>query len=299
MAKKTKIKDLTNEEYLHYGSLSCAGCGAILTFRHALKALGPNTIVINSTGCMAVIMQMAVPKLPHFHVLFENGPAVMSGIEQALDILGKRDGSNLLVVAGDGGTADIGMGSLSGAVERGHDFIYLCYDNESYMNTGGQRSGTTPFGAATSTTPVGSVIKGENRPMELRKDVPEIMIAHGCPYVATASIGYPLDLIDKVKKAATVRGPSYIHVFSSCPAGWRSEPRYSVKLAKLAVQTGFIVLFEYENGKRTFQHLPRKRKPMREYLELQGRFRHLLEDEEAIKKMEESAEKRMVLIQKQ
>ncbi|MFQ6060638.1 MAG: thiamine pyrophosphate-dependent enzyme [Thermoplasmata archaeon] len=298
MVRKTKIKDLTNEEYLHHGSLSCAGCGAILTLRHVLKALGQNTIVINSTGCMAVIMQMAVPKTPHFHVLFENGPAVVSGIEQALDILGKRNGTNLLVVAGDGGTADIGMGSLSGAVERGHDFIYLCYDNESYMNTGGQRSGTTPFGAATSTTPVGRIVRGESRPMELRKDVPEIMIAHGCPYVATASVGYPLDLIDKVKKAAGVRGPSYIHVFSSCPSGWRVEPRYTVRLAKLAVQTGFIVLFEYEKGKRTFQYLPKRRKPIREYLELQGRFSHLLDDEESIRRMEEFIERRLSFFKK-
>jgi pyruvate ferredoxin oxidoreductase beta subunit len=242
---------------------------------------------------MAVIMQMSVPKIPHFHVLFENGPAVMSGVEQALDIMGKRGDTNLLVVAGDGGTADIGMGSLSGAVERGHDFIYLCYDNESYMNTGGQRSGTTPFGAATTTTPVGSIIKGENRPMEMKKDVPEIIIAHGAPYVATASIGYPLDLIDKMKKAATVRGPSYVHVFSSCPAGWRSEPKDSIKLAKLAVQTGLIVLFEYEDGVRTFQHLPKKRKPVRDYLKLQGRFSHLLEDEAAINKLEEYVEERL------
>ncbi|MCK5291563.1 MAG: pyruvate synthase subunit beta [Thermoplasmata archaeon] len=287
---KTKIKDLTDEEYLHHGSLACAGCGALLAFRHALKALGPNTITINSTGCMAVIMQMGVPKVPHFHVLFENGPAVMSGVEQALDIMGKRGDTNLLVVVGDGGTADIGMGSLSGAVERGHDFIYLCYDNESYMNTGGQRSGTTPFGAATTTTPVGSVVKGETRPMEMRKDVPEIMIAHGAPYVATASIGYPLDLIDKVKKAATVRGPSYVHVFASCPAGWRSDAKDSVKLAKLAVQTGLIVLFEHENGERTFQHLPKKRKPLREYLELQGRFKHLLDDEDATRELEDYVE---------
>ncbi|MEE9224466.1 MAG: thiamine pyrophosphate-dependent enzyme [Thermoplasmata archaeon] len=290
--EKTKIKDLTDEEYLHHGSLACAGCGALLTFRHALKALGKNTIVINSTGCLAVIMQMGVPKIPHFHVLFENGPAVMSGVEQALDIMGKRGDTNLLVVAGDGGTADIGMGSLSGAVERGHDFIYLCYDNESYMNTGGQRSGTTPFGAATTTTPVGRVVKGETRPMELRKDVPEIMIAHGAPYVATASIGYPLDLIDKVKKAATVRGPSYVHVFASCPAGWRSDAKDSVKLAKLAVQTGLIRLFEYESGVRTFLHVPKQRKPIREYLELQGRFKHLLDDPDALKVLEQYVERR-------
>jgi pyruvate ferredoxin oxidoreductase beta subunit len=296
---KTKIKDLTDKEYLHHGSLACAGCGALLTFRHVLKALGENTIVINSTGCLAVVMQMAVPKIPHFHVLFENGPAVMSGIEQALDIMGNREDTNLLVVAGDGGTADIGMGSLSGAVERGHDFIYLCYDNESYMNTGGQRSGTTPFGAATTTTPVGSVVKGENRPMEMRKDVPEIMIAHGAPYVATASIGYPLDMIDKVKKAATVRGPSYVHVFASCPAGWRSDAKDSVKLAKLAVQTGLIALFEYEKGERTFQHVPKKRKPIREYLELQGRFKHVLEDKAVMREFDDYVERRVESLQRE
>lgn len=247
---------------------------------------------------MAVIMQMGVPKVPHFHVLFENGPAVMSGVEQALDIMGKRGDTNLLVVAGDGGTADIGMGSLSGAVERGHDFIYLCYDNESYMNTGGQRSGTTPFGAATTTTPVGSQVKGENRPMEMRKDVPEIMIAHGAKYVATASIGYPLDLIEKVKKAATVRGPSYVHVFASCPSGWHADAKDSVKLAKLAVQTGLIRLFEYENGERTFQHMPKRRKPVREYLELQGRFKHLLDDELAVQSLEDYIERRLRSVEK-
>ncbi|MFQ5752233.1 MAG: thiamine pyrophosphate-dependent enzyme, partial [bacterium] len=134
-----KLKELPDEELLSMGSLSCAGCGQLLAFRHALKVLGKDTIVINSTGCLAVIMQMAVPKVPHFHVLFENGPAVISGIDAALKVMGKREGMNLLVAAGDGGTADIGLAALSGAIERNQDFIYICFDNESYMNTGGQR----------------------------------------------------------------------------------------------------------------------------------------------------------------
>ena len=154
-----KLKDVSREEHLSLGNLACAGCPEMLGFRHTLKVLGPNTIVINATGCLAVVMQMGVPKVPHFHVLFENAPAVISGIDDALKAMGKREEMNLLVVAGDGGTADIGLSALSGAIERNQDFIYLCYDNESYMNTGGQRSGTTSFGARTSTTPIGSKLR--------------------------------------------------------------------------------------------------------------------------------------------
>ncbi|MHC4858700.1 MAG: thiamine pyrophosphate-dependent enzyme, partial [Planctomycetota bacterium] len=142
-----KLRDVPDEEHLSLGNLACAGCPEVLGFRHALKMLGPDTIVINATGCLAVVMQMAVPKVPHFHVLFENAPAVISGIDDGLKAMGRREGVNLVVVAGDGGTADIGLSSLSGAIERNQDFTYVCFDNPSYMNTGGQRSGTTPFGA--------------------------------------------------------------------------------------------------------------------------------------------------------
>jgi len=274
-----KLKELTDEEYLSYGSVSCAGCGALLALRLALKVLGPKTILVNPTGCAAVIMQMAVPKVPYLHPLFENGPAVVSGIDSALKIMDKREGTNLLCMAGDGGTADIGLGALSGAVERNHRFIYICYDNEAYMNTGTQRSGTTPLFASTTTTPVGKMIRGEDRPMELVKDVGEMLIAQNCPYVAAASIAYPLDFMEKVKNASEVRGPSYIHVHSACPAGWKAEPKEGVEICRLAVQTGFVVLYEAVNGDKKYNHVPKKRKKVDEYLKPQGRFRHMKEDE--------------------
>jgi len=277
-----KLKDVPAEEHLSLGNLACAGCPEMLGLRHVMKALGPNTIVINATGCAAVITQMAVPKVPHFHVLLENAPAVISGIDGALRVLGKREGVNLLAIAGDGATADIGLSSLSSAIERNQDFIYVCFDNESYMNTGGQRSGTTPFGARTSTTPVGRITKGETRMPELRKDMVEIIAAHNTPYIASASVGYPLDLIEKVKKAAAVRGPSYIHCHSPCPTGWGFDPKELVNISRLAVQTGCIVLYEIENGVRKLDMKIRRRKPVQEYFELQSRFRHVMEDEEAL-----------------
>lgn len=277
-----KLKDVSRVEHLSKGNLACAGCPEMLGFRHVLKVLGPETIVINATGCLAVVMQMGVPKVPHFHVLFENAAAVISGVDDGLKAMGKRDGVNLLVVAGDGGTADIGLSALSGAIERNQDFIYVCYDNESYMNTGGQRSGTTAFGARTSTTPIGKVTKGEERRTELKKDMVEIVAAHHIPYAASASIGYPLDMMTKIEKAALVRGPTYIHVHSPCPTGWGIETRNIVKAAKLSVQTGCVVLTEIENGVRRLTKTVKKRKPIDEYLALQARFRHVMNDPEAI-----------------
>jgi len=277
-----KLSDVPLTEYLSPGNLACAGCPETLGFRHVLKVLGENTIVINSTGCLAVVTQMGVPKVPHFHVLFENGPAVISGIDDALRVMGKRDGVNLLVVAGDGGTADIGLASLSGAIERGQDFIYICFDNEMYMNTGGQRSGTTPFGARTSTTPVGDVTRGEERLPGLRKDMVEIVAAHGIPYAASTAAGYPLDLIERVKKAAAVRGPSYIHCHSPCPTGWGMDPAHTVKVSQLAVRTGCVVLYEIEDGVRRLTKPIARRKPVAEYLQHQARFRHVLGDPDAL-----------------
>jgi len=273
-----KLKDLPHAEHLSKGNLACAGCPETLAFRHVLKALGPNTIVINATGCLAVVTQMGVPKVPHFHVLFENASAVASGVDDALKAMGKREGTNLLVVGGDGGTADIGLASLSGAIERGQDMIYVCFDNESYMNTGGQRSGTTPYRARTSTTPVGSVERGEPRLTERKKDMVEIVAAHHIPYAASASVAYPLDLVEKVQKAAAVRGPSYIHCHSPCPTGWGFEPALTIEVARLAVQTGCIVLQEIVNGERRITHKVGKPKPVAEYLKHQARFKHVLED---------------------
>ena len=278
----TKLAQVPTEEHLHQGNLACAGCPETLGFRHVLKALGPRTIVINQTGCLAVVMQMGVPKVPHFHVLFENAAAVASGVDAALGVMGRRDGVHLLVVSGDGGTADIGLSALSGAMERNQDFIYVCFDNESYMNTGGQRSGTTPFGARTSTTPVGLLERGEQRLPELRKDMVEIVAAHGIPYVASTSVAYPLDLIERTKRAAEVRGPSYIHCHSPCPTGWGMEPGHTVEAARMAVQTGCVVLQEIVDGERRITKRVGRRKPVQEYLRFQSRFRHVLDDPEAL-----------------
>jgi pyruvate ferredoxin oxidoreductase beta subunit len=284
-----KLTQVPSDEHLSPGNLACAACPEVLGFRHVLKALGPNTIVINATGCLAVVMQMGVPKVPHFHVLFENAPAVISGIDDALRVQGKREGMNLLVVAGDGGTADIGLSSLSGAIERNQDFIYICFDNESYMNTGGQRSGTTPFGAATSTTPVGRVQRGEDRVPALRKNMIEIIAAHGVPYLASTSVAFPLDLIERVRKAAAVRGPSYIHCHSPCPTGWGIATENMVEVARLAVQTGCVAMFEIENGVRRLTHRPKKR-PVEEYLRHQARFRHLMDDADALRGFQQSVD---------
>jgi len=285
-----KLTQVPKEEHLSTGSLACAACPELLGFRHVLKMLGPETIVVNSTGCLAVIMQMAVPKVPHFHVLFENGPAVMSGIDDALKVMGTREGVNLLVVAGDGGTADIGLSSLSGAIERNQDFIYVCFDNESYMNTGGQRSGTTPFGARTSTTPVGTKTQGEDRLPALRKDMVEVMAAHRVPYIASTSISYPLDLMERIQKAAAVRGPSYIHCHSPCPTGWGLDTKDVVEVGRLAVKAGAVVLFEIENGKRRLTQKVARRIPVIDYLEPQARFRHLLDKPDVIADIQRSVD---------
>jgi pyruvate ferredoxin oxidoreductase beta subunit len=221
-------------------------------------------------------------KVPFFHPLFNNVAAIASGIDAGLEVLGKRDGVNLLVYSGDGGTADIGLQALSGAVERGHDLVYICYDNESYMNTGAQRSGTTPLGASTSTTPAGKRSVGETRPFSRRKDMVEIIKAHGAPYVASASIGYALDYMEKVKKAASIKGPSYIHLHATCPTGWGVDSKYTVEVARQAVRCGMIILREVENGVQRVTVVPKKIIDVMEYLKYQRRFRHIMDNDEVI-----------------
>jgi pyruvate ferredoxin oxidoreductase beta subunit len=288
-----KLKDVTDEEQLYHGSNSCPGCGAYLGLRLALKTLGKNTIIINPTGCISACCMMGETKVPFFHPLFGNAASIVGGVDSGLRMLGKREGKNLLVYGGDGGTADIGLQALSGAVERGHDFIYICYDNESYMNTGGQRSSTTPFGALTSTTPMGSAAKGESRLPQLRKSMPAIMLAHGTPYVATASIAYPLDYIQKVQTASEIQGPAYIHLYASCPPGWGVEPSHSIKVARLAVETGFFPLYEIVDGEKTFTVKIRKKKNITEYLEIQRRFRYLAKDHKFLKIMKEEVRRNL------
>ncbi len=267
-------------EPLAPGHRACQGCGEVLALRLAAKALGREMIVVSATGCMEIISS-AYPqtawRVPWLHVAFENSAAVASGVDAALCIMkekGKvaRDDIPILVVAGDGGTADIGLQALSGALERGHNFVYLCLDNEAYMNTGIQRSSLTPYGAFTTTSPPGKQSIGENR---FKKDLPAIAVAHKIPYVATVNPAFYLDLMNKVKKAALIKGPAYIHAFSPCPTGWRHEGRYAVKVARLAVQTRVFPLYEVINGKYILNRKINKPKPIKEYLALQKRFAHL------------------------
>lgn len=288
-----RLKDLTEEEQLYHGSNACPGCGAYLGLRLALKTLGKNTIIINPTGCISACCMMGETKVPFFHPLFGNAASIAGGMDSGLMMTGEREGKNILVYGGDGGTADIGLQALSGAVERGHDFIFICYDNESYMNTGGQRSSTTPFGALTSTTPMGRVAKGESRPLHFRKNMPAIMQAHGAPYVATASIAYPLDYLRKVQKASRIKGPAYIHLYASCPPGWGVESSHSIKVARLAVETGFFPLYEIIDGTKTFTVEIRNKKDIKEYLNIQRRFRYLAKDQEFVRMMNEQVQRNL------
>jgi pyruvate ferredoxin oxidoreductase beta subunit len=219
-------------------------------------------------------------RVPWFHVAFENTAAVASGIESALKVLmrkGRIPQKKIVTLAmgGDGGTADIGLQALSGALERGHNFLYVCTDNEAYMNTGIQRSSSTPFGASTTTSPAGKMKQGQ---ITWKKNMAAIAAAHNIPYVATACPSYPIDLIQKVKKGADIEGPAYVHILSVCPTGWRSAPDISIKLGRLAVETGVFPLYEVERGKYHLSIDFPKLKPMKEYIRLQGRFRHMTDD---------------------
>ncbi len=270
--------DFPKEEFLAPGHRGCAGCGAALVVRLALKQSGKNTVVIAATGCLEV-MTTPYPEtaweVPFIHVAFENAGAVASGVERALKAQGKED-VNVIAFGGDGGSVDIGLQSISGAMERGHNLTYICYDNEAYMNTGIQRSGATPWGASTTTSPSGSVSYGEDKP---KKNMPMIMAAHGIPYIATASISYPEDFMQKVKKATETKGPAYIHINQPCTTGWGFEPAKTIEIGRLGVETGFWPLYEIENGEFRVTYRPTERKPVVEYLKSQKRFKHLGEDE--------------------
>ncbi len=260
------------------GLTSCGGCGEAIAMRIALAAAGPNIIVTNATGCSEIFTSRypdSAWNVPWIHSLFENPASVGSGIAAALKALGKEEEARVIACGGDGATADIGIGCLSGTFERNDDVLYFCWDNEAYMNTGIQRSALTPFYGSTTTSPAGKVIPGNLRP---KKDMPAIAMAHGIPYVATASVGYPRDLQRKVKRAMEIRGARYIQVHATCPLGWGTEPAKTVDIAKLAVQTGLYPLFEAVDGKIVkVQKI--KPVPVEEYLKTQKRFRHLFRDE--------------------
>jgi pyruvate ferredoxin oxidoreductase beta subunit len=214
--------------------------------------------------------------VPWIHPLFENAGAVASGVVAALKKRGLADRVKVVIIGGDGGTHDIGLGALSGMLERGHDVTYICYDNEAYMNTGVQRSSATPVGAATMTSPSGKLAWGKERP---KKDLAAIALAHDIPYVATASIAYPKDLIRKVKQALAIPGPKVLEVHCPCPIGWGFDPARTIEVAKLAVQTGLVPLYEAGHGRPLKARRIAKRLPVAEYLRPQSRFRHLFERE--------------------
>jgi len=260
-------------ELFSAGHRACGGCGPALAARLLLKATGKNVIIASATGCMEVF-STPYPEtawgVPWIHSLFENVAAVASGIEASLKRQGRSE--KVVCIGGDGATFDIGVLCISGAFERGHDITYICYDNEAYMNTGIQRSGATPYGASTTTSPAGACAPGGN-PLP-KKDMPAILAAHGAPYVATASIAYPNDFVQKVERAINTPGPCYIQVHTPCCTGWGFESGETLAMAKLAIDTGLWVNYEVVDGK-VVKAKKVRRKPVEEYLAKQKRFRHL------------------------
>jgi len=277
---KTTIPE---EEFVYPGSTGCPGCGANLVMRYLLKGLGERTILSIPACCWAVMpgyWPSNCLKVPLLYTAFEATGAAISGLRAALDVKGVKD-VTVVGFAGDGGTVDIGLQALSGAAERRTDVIYVMYDNEAYMNTGIQRSGSTPWGAWTTTTPVGN---SHGFKHESKKDIMAIMQAHKIPYAATVSPAFPEDFIKKVEKAKQIKGFRFFHALSPCPPGWRTNPSLSVEVARLAVDTRIFPLYEIEEGK---VRITRKGKglPITEYIKVQGRFQHLTESEiEAMQK---------------
>jgi len=262
--------DIMDREFVHSGHVGCAGCGATIAMRFVLKALGEKTIMVLPACCWSVITgpyPLSALKIPVIHAAFETGGATASGVRAALDMKGDTE-TTVLTWAGDGGTFDIGFQALSGAVERNENFLYVCYDNEAYMNTGIQRSSSTPYGAWTTTT------TGQDWKRLRKKNIVEVLVAHRIPYVATASIAFPDDLLRKAQKAKETKGSKFLHIYASCPTGWRIPSEMSVKIARMAVQTNIFPLYEVEDGRwYTINYKP-KEYLVREYFKLQGRFKH-------------------------
>ncbi len=261
---------ITNIEYMNQGHLGCPGCGATMSMRHALKVLGDNTVVVMPASCWSIIaggLPTTALQIPLMHVPFAVAAACASGVTEAYAYKGK-DNVNVVVWAGDGGTFDIGLQALSGAAERKENFIYVCYDNEAYMNTGIQQSSATPSGAWTTTTPHGKSIDDE------KKDIFSIVMAHNPAYIATASIAYPDDFYNKFKKASKIKGFRFIHLLSSCVPGWKIDSADSVKVMRNAVESGLFILMEKRKGhKLEVTYKPDEFIPVKEYFKYQGRYR--------------------------
>jgi pyruvate ferredoxin oxidoreductase beta subunit len=282
------IKDLPVEEYYIPGSAACPGCPATMAMRIVFKALGKNMIMVVPACCTAVIESLHPNtsfNIPTMNIAFEAAAAGASGVEAALRKQGKED-TTVVAWAGDGGTYDIGIQALSGALERQTNFIYICYNNQIYSNTGIQRSGATPYAAWTTTTVGGK--------KEFRKEMGEIILAHHIPYAAQTCVSYPEDLYNKVKKAKGIKGPKYIEILAPCPPGWRFGMEKTVEMGTLAVETGAWALYEFENEKMTFNGRSKlilekkiERKPVEEWIKYQGRFRHLFAPEKDEKRIKE------------
>lgn len=260
------------------GHRACPGCGASIAVRAVLAATGPEVIVVTPTGCLEAFSTpypYAPWGVPWIHPLFENGPAVATGVAAALKRRGLAGKVKVVVIGGDGSTYDIGFGSLSGMLERGDDVTYVCYDNEAYMNTGVQRSSSTPFAASTMTSPAGSRSWGKDQP---KKNLTAIALAHNIPYVANCSIGYPQDISRKVKTALGCLGAKFINIHAPCPIGWGFDTARTIDVAKLAVQTGLVPIYEAGLDRPLKVRKLVKRKPVEAYLKVQNRFKHLFED---------------------
>lgn len=272
-----KIKGVAEEEFIT-GSLSCAGCGSILAVRLALKALGKRTIAIVPAGCMSAVTCFLpqIPfRIPMFVSPFAATAAIMQGASAGFKFRGVKD-INVLGIAGDGATADIGMAAFSQAIVSGIKFIYLCVDNEAYMNTSVQSSSTTPAGAVTTTDPFPEAMQETSLS---KKNLFNIAVAHKIPYAATASVSYPLDYYEKVLKAARTDGPSFLHVHTPCPPGWGFPTEKTIEIGRMAVESGMWHLLEYRDGKVSFTHVPKKRLPVSDYLRAQARFRRMKPDD--------------------
>ncbi len=279
------VDTLPKEELFVSGHTACGGCGQAMVTRMVLKAVGKNVIVVTATGCLETFAggyNISPWEVPWMHSLFENSAAVASGVEAALKTQGRED-VKVVVMAGDGGTFDIGFGMLSGMVERRHNIMYICMDNQAYVNTGYQRSGATMYGTSTPTTPAGKVSFGKPQP---KKDVPQIMVANGADYVATASPAYPADLIAKVKKAKEIKGPAYIQIHIPCPTAHAFPENKTVEIGRIAVETGLVPLYEVEKGK-LISSVKIKKRPVEDYLKRLGWFKHLFESPEGAKVIKE------------
>jgi pyruvate ferredoxin oxidoreductase beta subunit len=285
MATRLTLKELSKrKERLAPGHRLCAGCGASIIVRQILAAIDEPVVIANATGCLEVattIYPYTAWRVPWIHSAFENAASTIAGAESAYRALVKRgriedEDVKFLAFGGDGGTYDIGLQALSGALERGHRMLYICYDNGAYMNTGIQRSSATPYGAHTTTSPAGKVIPGKQ---QFRKDLAAIAVAHNVPYVAQAAPHRWKDLMQKTRKAVAANGPAFMNVLSSCNRGWRHPTDQTLEVTRVAVETCYWPLFEVEDGEWKLSYKPREKLPVEEWLKMQGRFRHLFRPE--------------------